>query len=150
MGVCLDRRRARRMASARLEVAMQSAFQEKFPYIMVMCVGWGLSRWQVKWVVLLLFKHSAKSSIAQEERLAASSSLLTSHWKQQFSVSVVVGRIVIYLAQTSFAALVTRGCSSSICSNRTTFSMNLAAWYISHRLMISKQGWLRGGVTAHS
>ncbi len=33
--VCLGRRRARRMASARFEVAIQSAFQEKFSYTMV-------------------------------------------------------------------------------------------------------------------
>ncbi len=33
-GVCSDRRRARRRASARCEVAMQSAFQEKFSYAM--------------------------------------------------------------------------------------------------------------------
>ncbi len=33
-GVCPDRKRVRRKASARLEVAMQSAFQEKFSYAM--------------------------------------------------------------------------------------------------------------------
>ncbi len=38
-GVCPDRWRAMRTASARLEVATQSAFQEKFPYTMAV---WGL------------------------------------------------------------------------------------------------------------
>ncbi len=34
-GMCSDRRRARRTESARLQVAMLSAFQEKFSYLMV-------------------------------------------------------------------------------------------------------------------
>ncbi len=34
-GKCPDRKRARRMASAQFEVDMQSAFQAKFPYTIV-------------------------------------------------------------------------------------------------------------------
>ncbi len=70
-GMFPDRRRARRTASARLEVAMQSAFQAKFSYTMACWTG--LLEWARKEIHIRRGKNSRKCYKGKCSHLSCSS-----------------------------------------------------------------------------